>query len=150
MTIHEKLLDIATGATRPLKVALMKKHNSLALRNVLKAAFDDTVILDLPKGAPAYETGLSKDGNNPSSLERLSADLAYFVRGRGPGKDLIKAKKEKMFVDLLCSIDKEDAELLIAVKDKKLQARYPGITATVVREAFPKLLESKPPEPLQK
>jgi hypothetical protein len=42
-----------------------------------------------------------------------------------------------MFIDVLQSITPQDAELLVAIKDKKLP--YPGLTAETVLKAFPGL-----------
>jgi hypothetical protein len=43
-----------------------------------------------------------------------------------------------MFIQILESIDPEDAKLLLAVKDKRIP--YNGITQKLVKEAFPNLL----------
>ena len=47
-----------------------------------------------------------------------------------------KAKKEMMFIQLLEGLHKDDAELMIAVKEKELNKRYKGLTDAVVKEAF--------------
>ncbi len=40
------------------------------------------------------------------------------------------------FTRMLETIDARDAELLLAVKNRDVEYRYPGITKAVVQEAF--------------
>jgi hypothetical protein len=55
----------------------------------------------------------------------------------GGNTNLTQLKRESMFIDLLQSIAPEDAELLIAIKEKKLP--FDGLTAETVLKAFPGL-----------
>jgi hypothetical protein len=75
---------------------------------------------------------LDQEGRLYAELRRLY----LFIEGGNPS--LTKVKREYLFIQLLESIDKQDAELLVAVKDKKLP--YKGLTASVVKKAFPGLL----------
>lgn len=59
-----------------------------------------------------------------------------FVEGGNP--NLKPVRREFLFIQLLESIDSEDAKLLLAVKEKKLP--FKGITEKTVRQAFPDLL----------
>jgi hypothetical protein len=45
-------------------------------------------------------------------------------------------KRETLFIEFLESLDPDDAELIIGMKDKKLPFR--GLTKKTVCEAFPK------------
>ena len=47
-------------------------------------------------------------------------------------------KRESLFLNLLETLHIEEAELLIAAKDKKLKSK--GITKKLVRDAFPNLI----------
>jgi hypothetical protein len=62
--------------------------------------------------------------------------LYLFIAGGHP--DLSQLRRETLFIQVLESIPPEEAELLLAVKDKKLP--YKGITKEIVQEAFPGLL----------
>ena len=44
---------VAKAETKKEKIEILRKHNSLELRDVLKGAFDETVVFILPKGKPA-------------------------------------------------------------------------------------------------
>jgi len=43
------------------------------------------------------------------------------------------------FIKLLENVHESDAEILIAMKDKKLHKKYTLLTASVVKKAFPNL-----------
>ena len=49
---------------------------------------------------------------------------------------LSKTRKETMFIQVLENLSKEEANLLINIKDKKLNKIYKGLTANLVKEAF--------------
>ena len=44
--------------------------------------------------------------------------------------------REKMFLGLLESLHEKDADVLIGIKDKKINNMYKGLTAQMVRETF--------------
>ena len=45
-------------------------------------------------------------------------------------------KREQLFIDLLENLDPAESQLLIEVKDKKLES-YPGITKKVIEKVYP-------------
>ena len=53
---------------------------------------------------------------------------------------MLAARREKMFIDVLESLHPDEAELVIAMKEKSLMGKYKGITSKLVSEAFPNLL----------
>jgi len=61
-------------------------------------------------------------------------EFRSFIRGM-PSK-WSPEQKDMAFTRLLETIDARDAELLLAVKNRNLPYRYPGITKEVVAEAF--------------
>ena len=71
-----------------------------------------------------------------SVLYSESRRLYLFTEGGNP--NLKQTRREYLFIQLLESIDKEDAKLMIAVKDKKLP--YKGINVDIVNKAFPGLI----------
>lgn len=150
MTIHEILQKVSDAKSHAERVSILREHNCLALRDVLKGGIDENVQWILPPGAPEYETGESMEGFDPSSLHQKTKLLAYFVKG-GPNKGIKQSRLEQMFLEILESIPKVDAEVLIAAKDKKLHRKYKGMTRVTVEAAFPKLLSplaksAKPPK----
>lgn len=133
-SISSILKSCSEGKTVNDKVALLQQNISDPVLIILKYAFDPSIKFILPDGAPPYKPCefLDQEGRLYTELRRLY----LFIEGGNPS--LTKVKREYLFIQLLESIDKQDAELLVAVKDKKLP--YKGLTASVVKKAFPGLL----------
>lgn len=116
------------------KIAFLRANDSAALQNILKYAFDPSIVWDLPDGEPPY-----KPCPYPGQEMRLMSEvrrLYLFVKGGNP--NLTKIKREALYIELLESIHPEDAKLLNAVKSKKIP--YKGITSKLVKEAWPGLI----------
>ena len=62
--------------------------------------------------------------------------FAYFFKGKFT--EMNQIKREKIFAEVLEGINPNDAEVLIAAKDKNL--KYKGITKKLVMDAFPNLI----------
>ena len=137
MTVHEILAKAGEAPTRVDKVEVLREYNTLALRDVLKGAYDDAVEFILPKGEPPFSP--ANEAAPPTSLHRQTKQFKYFVRG-GPGEKLPAVKVEMMFVKLLEGVHPEDAKLVITMKEKDLAGKYKGITKKLVEEAFPGLI----------
>lgn len=131
--IHKILKDASEITSRPKRIEFLKKYtNNKALLTVLKYTFDPNVEFDLPSGTPPYKPCESLDIENRLYQEMRKMYIFH------PNTKVPKVKKEYMFIQILESIDPEDAKVLIGIKDKKLP--YKGITAKLVQEAFPNLL----------
>ena len=137
--IYEMLENVGKASTHAEKVDLLKQYDCLGLRDVLRGAFDDSIVFTLPKGAPEYKSSLSKEGMSPTSLTRQTKQFGYFCRGGG-GEHLMPVKREKMFLQILEGVHPKDAEVLIAMKDKEFNDRYKGLTKALVQEVWPKMI----------
>jgi len=135
--IHEILTRAGDAPTRVEKIEVLREYNSLALRDVLKGAYDDSIQFIVPKGVPLYTP--SRIESIPSNLRKQSGKFRFFVKG-GPGEQLPKVKVEQMFVKILEVIHPDDAVVIIKMKDKELEGFYKGITKKLVTEAFPGLI----------
>lgn len=119
------------------KVAVLQQHDSGPLRMILKYALDPNIVWDLPDTDPPYTPC-----PHPGQETRLISEarrLYLFIRGGNP--NLSQIKREALYIELLESIDPKDAVLLNSIKNKKIP--YKGITAKLVNEAFPDLIEEK-------
>jgi|APCry1669189534_1035231.scaffolds.fasta_scaffold02760_10 Family of unknown function (DUF6433) len=143
LTIHEILEKAGNASSRAEKIAILKQYNCLGLRDVLKAAFDDSIVFILPKGTPKYTSQLSEEGMPPSDLKRRTVEFSYFIKG-GPGEKLSPQKRESLFMGVVEGVDPKDAEMLFAMKDKKFSGRYKGITKALVQEVWPNLIKDEP------
>ena len=100
----------------------------------MKGAFDPSIKWDLPTGTPPYKANEAPLGTQHTWLADESKKLWHFLVGGNPG--LSKTRKETMFIQVLENLSKEEALLLINIKDKKLNRVYKGLTANLVKEAF--------------
>ena len=132
-----EILDGASKAkTKEERIDILKKYESWALKDVLRAAFDKTVIFSIPNGPPPYEPSLPE--SIPSNLLRKNTDFTYIVKG-GRGDKMPAFKREKIYIGLLESIHPKDAQVVINMVNRKRPA--PGITENIVKEAFPSLFK---------
>ena len=132
--MHEILTKVNNAKDKPAKIAVLRKHDSVPLRQVLKGAFDPNIIWDLPEGTPPFNRNDAPAGTEHTTLHQEARRLWHFVKGAD--ENLKKAKKEMMFIQLLEGLQEDDADLMIAVKEKSLNKRYKGLTDAVVKEAF--------------
>ncbi|BCU97631.1 MAG: hypothetical protein CM15mV18_0080 [uncultured marine virus] len=53
--LHEILTKVNNAKDKPSKIAVLKKNDSVPLRQVLKGAFDPNIKWALPEGTPVYK-----------------------------------------------------------------------------------------------
>lgn len=117
--------------TREEKVAWLKKNDSQPLRNILIAMYDKKKIKFLiPQSEPPYNPSLAHE--NQGALFREARKLKYIVAGFG-GDDVHQIKREQIFIEMLETVHREDAKLLV---DMIKQKGYKGLTVKVINEAF--------------
>ena len=134
LLISEILTKVNNAKDKPKKVEVLKTYDSQPLRQVLKGAFDPSIIWDLPDGTPPYKENDAPAGTEHTLLSNDAKRLWHFVRG---GDDrLSKTKKETMFIQILEGLQADEAKLLIAVVNKELNKVYKGLTDAAVKEAF--------------
>jgi len=134
LLISEILTKVNNAKDKPKKVEVLKTYDNQPLRQVLKGAFDPSIIWDLPDGTPPYKENDAPAGTEHTLLSNEAKRLWHFVRG---GDDrLSKTKKETMFIQILEGLHADEAKLLIAVVNKELNKVYKGLTDAVVKDAF--------------
>jgi hypothetical protein len=136
--VSEVLELVSKAETKKEKIEVLRKHNSLELRDVLKGAFDDTVEFILPKGQPPIDE-LEKKKYDKRHLVHETKKFRYFVKG-GPGEQVNALRRERMFIDMLYRIESVEATLVCKMKDKELDGVYKGLTKKLIQEAFPGLI----------
>jgi hypothetical protein len=124
--------------TKEEKKKFLLANSSLPLRDIIKGGFDESIKFNIPDGTPPYTKDDAPIGHQPSTLYNQTRKFKYFVKG-GIGDRILPARREKMFIDLLESIHSNEADLVIAMKDKKLKGKYSGITKKLCAETFPSL-----------
>ena len=136
-SIAEILKEVESKGSRKNKIERLKKEkNNITLKRILALCFDPKVLWLLPQGPPPKDSYKlqPKAMDLQSVLYIESRKLPLFLKG---GLNMDKVKREKLFFDMLESIDPDDALLLVSIKDKKMP--YKGITAKLLKEEFPDL-----------
>ena len=131
--VSEVLERTSQMTSREDRVRMLKENESPALKAMLQGVFDPRIIWLLPDSDPPYKENDLPDQQNV--LLREYRKMYLFVEGGNP--DLKQTRREFLFIELLETLDPQDAKLLLSVKNKHLP--YPGVTRDVVLEAFPGL-----------
>lgn len=131
-SIAQIITDASNIADEKERISFLQSNDNTTLRQILRLGLDPEVEWDLPEGAPSYKkcSYIDIEGR----LYQEMRTLYLYLKGGNPA--LNKVKREFLFIGLLESLDPRDAELLIAVKDKKLPKT---ISKKVVSKAFPEL-----------
>jgi len=144
------------------KVELLKKYEHASLKALFIWNFDESIVSILPQGEVPYAatseqnsfsgtlsekiedavSKMSEMGSNSlgsqdqgrSSIRKEYQKFYNFVKG---GNDSLSSlRRESMFINILQGLHPLEAEILILVKDKKLDTKY-KITKEIVSEAYP-------------
>ena len=118
---------------KPKKIKVLRDHDSVALRQVLKGAFDPKIEWALPKGDVPYTVNDAPIGTDHTVLSQEAKRLYLLIKG---GEKLKQSKRELIFIQMLEGLCAEEAEFLVAVVNKKINNKYKGFTANLVKEAF--------------
>ena len=130
----EIAMKVNNAKDKPRKLKVLKDHDSIPLRQVLKGAFHPDIKWLLPKGDVPYTPNDAPLGTDHTILSQEAKRLYLFIEG---GDNTISQnKRETTFVQMLEGLSAEEAEFLIAVVNKKVNNKYKGFTANLVKEAF--------------
>jgi hypothetical protein len=113
-------------------VEALRYNQSEPMKIVLQYMFHPQVKFLLPEGKPPFKYC---EFDEPGMLYKEARKLSHFVDGLNP--NLKQVKRESMFIDILQTVVPDDADLLIAMKDKT--SPFPGLTKDVAYAAFPEL-----------
>lgn len=118
------------------KIAFLQQNASKPMFIVLQYARHPDVKWLLPEGTPPYNP-IAKWDDQEGHLYIEARKLYFFIKDGYPG-NLTQTRREQMFIEILEGVDPKDAELLCAIKEKKLP--YEGLDDNILREAFPGLI----------
>ena len=125
------------------RVKILQQYATPEIKIILQCSFNPNIEFDLPAGAPPYTPDKAPAGMQPTRLHKQINRLSHCLKntGRYSGEDQRnKLKRESIFIQVLEIAHAKDAEILIAMKDKKLSKLYSTVTAALTRKAFPLLL----------
>jgi|SRR5210317_2127631 hypothetical protein len=135
--ISEVLAEAGKIVKRDERIKFLQLNKSPGLTDILRINYDDSVISLLPTGAPSYKKDDAPKGYEYTILNKAYNQFKYFFKGP-IANNMKPLKREGLFLNLLESLNEEEAELLIAAKDKKMKVK--GITKKLVNDTFPGLL----------
>ena len=137
------MMEILTGARNPtdatIEASLRQLQDDVVIKGLLNMNFNPRFVgFDLASGAPFYDTNkLQPYGFSETQLSTQFRRLYIFFNGY---IDINRDGKERRFIQLLEGLHWREAELLIAVKDRKLQELFPDIDTALIRKVFPDIL----------
>ncbi len=134
LSVSEILKTASNITNEDHRIAYLKANYSIALESVIRGAFDPAIKWKLPEGNPPYKPNALVDQQHVLYTECRRFYL--FIEGGHP--TLKQNRREQLFVEMLEALDPEDANLMLAVKEKHLP--YPGITPELIRKGFPGVL----------
>ena len=133
LLLNEVLQKVSNAKTKAQKVKLLDEYNTPALRAILIANFDESVISMLPEGDVPYKKNDAPEETEHTKLEHEYRKLYLFFKG---GANISQTRRETLFIQLLEGLHKGEAEVLCLVKDKRIGKRW-KITRQCVEQAFP-------------
>ena len=135
LLLHEVLQKVSNAKTKAQKIKLLQSHNTPALRQILIANFDESIISMLPEGEVPYEKNDAPEETEHTKLVHEYRKLYLFFKG---GATISQTRRESLFIQLLEGLHKGEADVLILMKDRKIGKRW-KITKQCVEEAFPQI-----------
>ena len=137
---HRALGDVFDLVTKKIKhadkITVLREHASQPLFYLLRLAYNE-IPWAVPEGLPPYKEFKGRKGSSASDLMNECKRLYVFMAGMEP--NMKPLRREKLFQDILESLESNEVELLLAVKDRTLEKQY-KLPRKVVEEAFPGLL----------
>lgn len=156
---------VSRQKTNAKKVEILQKYDHPSIRATLIWNFDESVISVLPDGPVPYSGYKDQTTFNGSMSDKLTEEIRkmhevgsfsvgntaqanqghttirrefkhfyHFLKGGNAAINSIR--RESMFINILEGLHPLEAEILILVKDKKLDTKY-KITKEIVAEAYP-------------
>ena len=151
LLLSEILTKAHKGKIKDDKVAILKEENCRAFQQICQWAYNPSIKSMLPEGSPPYVANEAPEGTEHMLLRTEGDKLWNFVKTQTNYGEAVKeedkeykvanpnlqaTQRERMFIRLLEGLHKDEAELLINVKDKRLHQIYKGVSSEVVKEAF--------------
>ena len=134
LLISEILDKVSKLKTKKEKVAWLKDQNTDGLRVVIKSSFDPKIKWLLPEGDVPFRRNDAPAGTEHTDLHMESRKLYHFIEGGN--YDITQTKRETLFIQVLEGLQEEDADVLVAAKEKSLHRKFKGLSDNVVKEAF--------------
>lgn len=130
MRIYEILEAVNREKDPVKKVEILQNNDSRGLRYILQAGYDTNVVSVLPEGEPPFTPNKTPD--KAMNIDDIADQLPQFFKFGPVHKNIMQ--RENKFISLLSAVHPRDADVLIRMKDRKIQNRYKGVTKAAVTE----------------
>lgn len=134
LLISEILDKVSKLKTKKEKIAWLKEQNTDGLRMVIKSSFDPQKRWLLPVGDVPFTRNDAPAGTEHTDLHMEAKKLYHFIEGGN--NTITQSKRENLFIQMLEGLQEDDADVLVAAKDKSLHRKFKGLSDKVVKEAF--------------
>lgn len=135
-------LEADKTETNDGKVAVLRHNESDTLKVLLRLANDHKAKWLLPLGAPPYRPADAAADLQGRLYNEIRKFYLFVEGGNPPPPQLANTKREQLFIQLLETVDPDDAKLIVAVKDRNLTEVFPSLTVDIINEAFPGLVDA--------
>ena len=126
--------EVSEQKTHLQKVKHLKENRNDMVDLLLELAFSKDIRITLPEGSPDYQKTGEVELYNATLLYANRRQIEMFINDNTA--QIPELKREQLFIDLLENLDPAESQLLIEVKDKKLES-YSGITKKVIEKVYP-------------
>mgnify|MGYP003115573138 CR=1 FL=1 len=103
LLLNEVLQKVSNAKTKAQKIKLLQQYNSPALRQILIANFDESVISMLPDGEVPYKENEAPEETEHTKLVHEYRKLYLFFKG---GANVSQTRRETLFIQLLEGLHK--------------------------------------------
>jgi len=163
---YEILDLVSKQRSKSKKIEVLKEYRNPALVAILIMNFDESIVSVLPEGPVPYadvddqtkiagnlsdmiESKTKNEGMKTTGYygtEEFAEQSAkssirneyqnFYLFCKGGSNSISQVRKETIFINMLKGFHPLEAELMILVKDKKLQDKY-KVTKDIISEAYP-------------
>jgi hypothetical protein len=135
--VHEIFDAVSSERIGSKKIEILQRFDQNYIKSVLIWNFDPSITSVIPEGEVPIQPKENPEVKPSSSIKKEWSKFYNFVKG---GNDSMnKLRKETMFINILESLHPLEAEILVLVKDKKLQTKY-NITKEIVTQSYPDII----------
>lgn len=136
--MYEIFDEVAKAKDKNEKILILRRNETMTLRNVLQGTFHPAIEYNITK-VPYYKPDQSPPGMGYSHMGAALDRVYLFVKGsKRADPNLTQERREQILIQILESLEAKEAEVFMNMILKK--QKVSGLTADLVREAFPNLI----------
>jgi hypothetical protein len=128
----EIIEDFEAEPDKAEKIKILRKNDHRMFREFLEASFNPDIVFDVE--VPNYKPDNSPAGLNYTFLDMEMNKLYRFVKNHPKRTNVEPKKLSKLLEIILCSLHKNEADLLVRCIKKDL--KVPFLTPKLIREAY--------------